>query len=85
MDTNVVTVQSNNNNNTKKSKSTAATIPITPLLPDHIREALRRYKKDKEGGGAGLKALSLSGMGVGAGASPGGRFPTATGGRRIFR
>ena len=47
-----------------------------PLLPDHLREALRRYKKDKEGGGAGLKGLSLTAM---AG------FPTATGGKRLFR
>lgn len=47
-----------------------------PLQPDHIREALRRYKKDKEGGGAGLKMLSLGGM---VGYSP------ATGGKRLFR
>ncbi|KAI9828384.1 MAG: hypothetical protein M1832_002812 [Thelocarpon impressellum] len=47
-----------------------------PLLPDHLREALRRYKKDKEGGGAGLRGLSLAAMNG---------FPTATGGKRLFR
>ncbi len=32
-----------------------------PLTPDHIREALRLYKKDKEGGCAGFMGLSLEG------------------------
>ncbi|KAL9084826.1 MAG: hypothetical protein Q9165_007894 [Trypethelium subeluteriae] len=47
-----------------------------PLTPDHFREALRRYKKDREGGGAGLQGLSLDG-----------RENTAArmGGRRLFR
>jgi transcription initiation factor TFIID subunit 11 len=47
-----------------------------PLLPDHIREAYRRYKKDREGGCAGLLGLSLLG-----------RESTAarTGGRKLFR
>ena len=30
-----------------------------PLLPDHLREAFRRYKRDGEGGGAGLAGVSL--------------------------
>ena len=30
-----------------------------PLTPDHLREALRRYKKDREGGGAGFMGMSL--------------------------
>ena len=47
-----------------------------PLLPDHLREALRRYKKDKEGGSAGLQGLSLVGMNG---------YASATGGRRLFR
>ncbi|KAI9829691.1 MAG: hypothetical protein M1819_006062 [Sarea resinae] len=33
-----------------------------PLLPDHLREALRRYKKEGEGGGAGFRGLSLGGV-----------------------
>lgn len=33
-----------------------------PLLPSHLREALRRYKNDSEGGAAGLRGLSLTGM-----------------------
>ena len=49
-----------------------------PLLPDHLREALRRYKRDGEGGGAGLAGVSL-GLGVpGAGAA-------RLGGKRLFR
>lgn len=32
-----------------------------PLTPDHLREALRRYKKNREGGGAGFMGLSLQG------------------------
>ncbi|KAF1816058.1 histone-fold-containing protein [Eremomyces bilateralis CBS 781.70] len=33
-----------------------------PILPDHLREALRRYKKDQEGGGAGFLGASLDGV-----------------------
>jgi hypothetical protein len=32
-----------------------------PLTPDHLREALRRYKKDRDGGCAGFLGLSLRG------------------------
>ncbi|KAI9720319.1 MAG: hypothetical protein M1828_005703 [Chrysothrix sp. TS-e1954] len=47
-----------------------------PLLPDHLREAWRRYKKDRDGGGAGYQGLSLQGKeGVAARA----------GGKRLFR
>ena len=51
---------------------------LGPLLPGHLREALRRYKRDGEGGGAGLAGVSL-GLGVpGAGAA-------RLGGKRLFR
>ena len=36
---------------------------LGPLLPDHFREALRRYKRDGEGGGVGLAGVSV-GLGV---------------------
>ena len=47
-----------------------------PLTPDHLREALRRYKKDREGGSAGFQGLSMLG-----------REPTASraGGKRLLR
>ncbi|RMY78309.1 hypothetical protein D0863_00787 [Hortaea werneckii] len=47
-----------------------------PLLPDHLREALRRYKKKRAGGAVGFTGMSLEG-----------RENTAakTGGRRLFR
>lgn len=32
---------------------------LGPLLPDHLRESQRRYRRDGEGGGAGLAGLSL--------------------------
>lgn len=51
---------------------------LGPLLPDHFREALRRYKRDGEGGGAGLAGISV-GLGVpGTGAA-------RLGGRRLFK
>ncbi|KAF2455973.1 hTAFII28-like protein conserved region-domain-containing protein [Lineolata rhizophorae] len=70
-------------NRTSTSTSTSATLADRtrevdrgPLTPDHLREALRRYKKDREGGGAGFLGLSLEG-----------RENTAwrVGGRRLFR
>ena len=36
---------------------------LGPLLPDHLREALRRYRRDGEGGGTGLTGFSV-GLGV---------------------
>lgn len=47
-----------------------------PLLPDHLREALRRYRKTRRGGAVGFTGLSLEG-----------RESTAPrlGGRRLFR
>lgn len=33
--------------------------PLGPLLPDHIREAFRRYKMNGESGGIGVQGLSL--------------------------
>ncbi|MCJ1398870.1 hypothetical protein MMC11_002071 [Xylographa trunciseda] len=51
---------------------------LGPILPDHLREALRRYKRDGEGGGAGVEGTSL-GLGLsGAGSM-------RLGGRRLFR
>ncbi|KAL5436620.1 hypothetical protein PMIN07_007440 [Paraphaeosphaeria minitans] len=47
-----------------------------PLTPTHLREALRRYKRDREGGGAGFAGLSLEGPE---------RTLARTGGRRLFR
>lgn len=42
---------------------------LGPLMPDHLREALRRYKRDGEGGGTGLNGVSV-GLGVqGSGAA----------------
>ncbi|KAF2685985.1 hypothetical protein K458DRAFT_299114 [Lentithecium fluviatile CBS 122367] len=47
-----------------------------PLTPDHLREALRRYKRDREGGAAGFAGLSLEGVE---------RTLARTGGKRLFR
>lgn len=47
-----------------------------PLLPDHLREALRRYKKARKGGTVGFTGLSLEGREVAA---------ARMGGRRLFR
>jgi transcription initiation factor TFIID subunit 11 len=47
-----------------------------PLTPDHLREALRRYKRDRESGGAGFAGLSLEGPE---------RTLARTGGKRLFR
>ncbi|KAK8153636.1 hTAFII28-like protein conserved region-domain-containing protein [Phyllosticta citrichinensis] len=47
-----------------------------PLTPDHLREALRRYKRDREGGAMGFLGLSLEGRERTAG---------RMGGRRLFR
>ncbi|EXJ91873.1 hypothetical protein A1O3_00423 [Capronia epimyces CBS 606.96] len=53
------------------------------LLPDHLREALRRYKADGEGGGVGFTGMSHGMLGV-----PGSvawRVGDGTSGRRLFR
>jgi transcription initiation factor TFIID subunit 11 len=47
-----------------------------PLTPAHLREALRRYKKDRDGGGAGFAGLSLDGPE---------RVAGRMGGKRLFR
>ncbi|KIW12079.1 hypothetical protein PV08_09353 [Exophiala spinifera] len=53
------------------------------LLPDHLREALRRYKADGEGGGVGFQGMSHGLLGV-----PGSvawRVGDGASGRRLFR
>ncbi|KAF3040744.1 hypothetical protein E8E12_008718 [Didymella heteroderae] len=47
-----------------------------PLTPAHLREALRRYKRDRDGGGAGFAGMSLEGVE---------RTAARTGGKRLFR
>lgn len=47
-----------------------------PLTPAHMREALRRYKRDRDGGGAGFAGMSLEGVE---------RTAARTGGKRLFR
>ena len=51
---------------------------LGPLTPDHLREALRRYRRDGEGGGTGLTGFSV-GLGVPGTAS------ARLQGRRLFR
>jgi len=51
-----------------------------PLRPEHLREALRRYRKGLEGGGVGMQWIWHQQHQNGVD-----RFPTRTGGRRIFR
>lgn len=52
--------------------------PIGPLLPDNLREALRRMKRDGDYGGAGFEGASLDMGTLGARSA-------ALGGRRLFR
>lgn len=53
------------------------------LLPDHLREALRRYKADGEGGGVGFQGMSHGLLGVqGPNAW---RVGDGASGRRLFR
>lgn len=51
-----------------------------PLRPEHLREAVRRYRKGVEGGGVGMQWIWHQQQQSGVE-----RFPTRTGGRRIFR
>ncbi|PYI12208.1 histone-fold-containing protein [Aspergillus sclerotiicarbonarius CBS 121057] len=52
------------------------------LLPAHLREALRRYKRDGEGGGVGFSGLSMGNLGVRGSVT---WASGSVGGRRIFR
>jgi transcription initiation factor TFIID subunit 11 len=47
-----------------------------PITPAHMREALRRYKRDRDGGGAGFAGMSLEGVE---------RTMARTGGKRLFK
>lgn len=49
---------------------------LGPLLPDHLREALRRYKHDRDGGTVGFTGISLEGREAAA---------VRSGGRRLFK
>ena len=53
------------------------------LLPQHLREALRRYKADGEGGGVGFAGMSNHLIGVPGSATW--RVGQGLGGRRLFR
>jgi hypothetical protein len=62
----------------KRTDREKKTRPLGPLEPDHIREALRRYRKDGEGGGAGVEGRTV-GMGLA------GSVASRMGGKRLFR
>ncbi len=54
------------------------------LLPDHLREALRRYKANSEGGGVGLGGYSYGNLALKGEAVP--RLGMGNGGGwRLFR
>ena len=53
------------------------------LLPDHLREALRRYRIDGEGGGIGFEGLSHALLGATGSATW--RAGDGAAGRRLFR
>jgi transcription initiation factor TFIID subunit 11 len=61
------------------------TFPPNPhrgqLLPSHLRESVRRYKREGEGGRAGISGLSMMNLGV-RGANT---WNVGVGGRRLFR
>ncbi len=53
------------------------------LLPDHLREAVRRYKADGEGGGVGFQGMSHGLLGVSGPAAW--RVGDGSSGKRLFR
>ncbi|KAH8702177.1 hTAFII28-like protein conserved region-domain-containing protein [Talaromyces proteolyticus] len=59
--------------------------PVNPhrgqLLPDHLREALRRYKRNGEGGGTGMAGLSQPALGVKGSFT----WQLGAGGKQLFR
>ncbi|KAJ5176806.1 uncharacterized protein N7482_002683 [Penicillium canariense] len=52
------------------------------LLPSHLREAIRRSKRDGEGGGVGFSGLSMDNLGVKGSVT---WSSGSVGGRRLFR
>lgn len=54
------------------------------LLPDHLREAVRRYKSNGEGGGVGFGGFSFAGLALKGEAVPRLGMGSANG-RRLFR
>ncbi|PYI32871.1 histone-fold-containing protein [Aspergillus indologenus CBS 114.80] len=71
---------------TSAKNEMTAKLPPNPhrgqLLPAHLREALRRYKRDGEGGGVGFSGLSMGNLGVRGSVT---WAAGSVGGRRIFR
>jgi transcription initiation factor TFIID subunit 11 len=80
-----LTPSKDDDDNDEESEQAAAKNVATedrrgPLRPDHLREALRRYKLALEGQGVGMGQAWNHQQRNGVE-----RFPVRTGGRRIFR
>ncbi|KAB8200544.1 hTAFII28-like protein conserved region-domain-containing protein [Aspergillus parasiticus] len=82
----VASSQQSVNGTVQPTKERILKLPPNPhrgqLLPSHLREALRRWKRDGEGGGVGFSGLSMGNLGVRGSVTWG---AGSVGGRRIFR
>ncbi|KAE8307986.1 hTAFII28-like protein conserved region-domain-containing protein [Aspergillus transmontanensis] len=82
----VASSQQSVNGTVQPTKERILKMPPNPhrgqLLPSHLREALRRWKRDGEGGGVGFSGLSMGNLGVRGSVTWG---AGSVGGRRIFR